>query len=140
MKKLAMTLSALAALTGSAFAADMAPAPRYTKAPVVAPPVATWTGCYISGGGGYSMSNDNHYGVFTDDPTDTPLTDVSTSGGRGWLGMVGAGCDYQFTALGYGVVLGVMGDYDFGGAKGQFEGSFPLPVCSPIWSCHRCWN
>jgi opacity protein-like surface antigen len=50
MKKLALALTALAAMTGSAVAADLAPRP-YVKAP---PPVMvpSWTGFYIFGGGG----------------------------------------------------------------------------------------
>ena len=132
MKKLAITLSALAALTGSAFAADIAPAPRYTKAPMVAPPVATWTGCYVNGGGGYAMTNDDHYAFFTGDPSRTPLSDTSTTGGKGWLGRVGAGCDYQFGGFGgYNIVVGALGDYDFGGTKGTFEGSVPLFTLAP---------
>ena len=51
MKKIALALTALAALTGSASAADLAARP-YTKAPVAVAPVADWTGCYVGGGGG----------------------------------------------------------------------------------------
>ena len=50
MKKIVLTLAALAAFTGSAMAADMAP--RYTKAPVPMPVAPNWTGFYIFGGGG----------------------------------------------------------------------------------------
>ena len=39
-----------------AFAADMAPAPLYTKEPVVAPP-ASWTGFYLGGGIGFRSAN-----------------------------------------------------------------------------------
>ena len=50
MKKLVVALTAMAAFTGSAFAADL-PA-RYTKAPAPVIPVYNWTGFYIFGGGG----------------------------------------------------------------------------------------
>ena len=50
MKKIVLTLAALAAFTGSAMAADMAP--RYTKAPVPMAVAPNWTGFYIFGGGG----------------------------------------------------------------------------------------
>jgi hypothetical protein len=44
MKKLALVLAALGLGTVAASATDMPlPAPRYTKAPVVVAPVATWT-------------------------------------------------------------------------------------------------
>ena len=46
MKKLVLALSAIAAFTGSAIAADL-PARTYSKAPAMVAPVATWTGCYI---------------------------------------------------------------------------------------------
>jgi outer membrane immunogenic protein len=50
MKKLLLALTAVAAFTGSAVAADL-PARTYTKAPIIAP-TPTWTGFYIFGGGG----------------------------------------------------------------------------------------
>jgi hypothetical protein len=46
MKKLVLALSAVAAFTGSALAADL-PARTYSKAPMMAP-VYNWTGFYIS--------------------------------------------------------------------------------------------
>src|SRR5512140_983468 len=61
MKRLALALSAVAAFAAPALAADMAP--RYTKAPP--PPVAAvvhWTGCYVGGGGGYGMWNEENTG------------------------------------------------------------------------------
>lgn len=54
MKKFALALTAIAAFTGSALAADL-PARTYTKAPaVVASPIYNWSGFYIglNGGGG----------------------------------------------------------------------------------------
>ena len=57
-----------------------------TKAPILkAPPplVYNWTGCYLGGGGGYGMLDQEHdtrtlTGVLTDPTMDT--------GGRGWFG------------------------------------------------------
>src|SRR6202035_1651053 len=51
MKKLVLALTALAAFTGSAVAADL-PARTYTKAPEPLPVAPSWTGFYIFGGGG----------------------------------------------------------------------------------------
>ena len=51
MKKLVLALTAVAAFTGSALAADL-PARTYTKAPVMPEPVYNWTGFYIFGGVG----------------------------------------------------------------------------------------
>ena len=43
MKKLVLALTAVAAFTGSALAADL-PARTYTKAPMMPEPVYNWTG------------------------------------------------------------------------------------------------
>ncbi|QPF85534.1 porin family protein [Bradyrhizobium genosp. L] len=66
MKKLAFTLAALAALTGSAVAADM-PVKAYTKAP---PPIVAynWTGCYV---GGYAGGAVQSRAVQAQDPSST---------------------------------------------------------------------
>jgi outer membrane immunogenic protein len=63
MKKIPVGLVVAVAMTGSAFAADMAP--RYTKA-APAPVVAySWTGCYIGGnvGGGWACTQQTQIGV-----------------------------------------------------------------------------
>jgi len=57
MKKLALAISILALSAVSAAAADMAPAPVYTKAPPpVVAPVYNWTGFYVGINGGYSWN------------------------------------------------------------------------------------
>lgn len=118
MNKLVVTLTALAAFTAPALAADMAP--RYAKA--VAAPVAyapSWTGCYVAGGGGYGMYNqDNTLYDGTTVPR-TQLTATDTAGGRGYFGTVGAGCDYQMPLAGWNIVVGAFGDYDFASIKGN---------------------
>ncbi len=114
MKKLLIgsaTFIAFAAF-GFARAADMPP-PVY-KAPPPAP-VYNWTGCYINAGGGYGMWNQDHYAEYGP-PTFTTFDPVSvtyTNGGRGWLGAIGGGCDYQFSMGNLGNwVVGAFGDYD----------------------------
>src|SRR5262245_24262457 len=96
---------------GAAIAADL---PR--KAPVVAPaplPVATWSGCYLTGGIGYGMWNQDNQSFFAPGG----VADIEhTDGGRGWLGRVGGGCDYQFYQR---WVVGVLADYDFASLKGD---------------------
>src|SRR5262249_39583031 len=73
-------------------------------------PVVTynWTGCWISGGVGYGMWNQDHF--LETDPGLFQLTSKETAGGRGWLGRGGAGCGYQFNN---NFVVGIFGDYDF---------------------------
>jgi outer membrane immunogenic protein len=97
MKKLAIALAATAALVGQATAADMA-----VKARPAPPPIATWTGCYISGSVGYGLF-DNESSSFDAIGPITPRTDY---GGRGWLAGGGGGCDYQFGFGGGGGIFG----------------------------------
>src|ERR1700757_4708817 len=108
MKKLLLSsLAALAVTAGSsAFAADLR---MPVKAPYAPPPPAvSWTGCSINGGVGYGFWNQNTFGE--SDPGLVPETNTFSNGGQGWLGRVGAGCDYQFASS---WVIGVFGDYDF---------------------------
>jgi outer membrane immunogenic protein len=115
------TFSALVATSamlgiGAASAADTAPA--YTKAPPAPVYVSSLTGCYVEGGGGYGLWNMDHYdySVFPAVPAGTSTTTVTTTdGGRGWLGRVGAGCDYQVAPK---WLIGGFGEYDFMNLKG----------------------
>ena len=66
MKKIFLATSALVILSvGSAYAADLRPAPR--PAPPPPPPVANWTGFYIGGnlGGAWARGsvNDSLFGL-----------------------------------------------------------------------------
>lgn len=120
MKKLFVSIAGLALLTGSAFAADMAPAPAPAyKAPPPPPPAVNWTGCNLNGGWGYGMYNvDDNVETF---PGLVPTTSSGTSGGRGWLGRFGGGCDYQFGLNGWGnFVVGIFADYDAMDIHGNF--------------------
>jgi outer membrane immunogenic protein len=103
MKRVFFALAGLAALTGTAAAADLPPRPApapYYKAPV-AVPVYNWTGFYIgiNGGGGFGRSTWDSTGSF----------DISG-------GLVGGtvGYNYQF---GQGVV-GIEGDIDWADING----------------------
>jgi outer membrane immunogenic protein len=106
------TAAGLALLSGSALAADLPPAPMPYKAPAVVAPGYNWSGCYLAGGFGYGMFNGDHY--LETLPGRVPLSVTTTSGGRGWLGRGGGGCDYQVgQVFGGNLVLGVLADYDF---------------------------
>jgi outer membrane immunogenic protein len=117
MKRSLLAALAIVALTsGSAFAADLpAPAPVY-KAPPVAAPVANWTGCYISGGGGYGLMSENHFGETF--PGLVGTTAATDTGGQGWMALGGLGCDYQTHVWNWDVVFGAFGDYDWLGYNG----------------------
>ena len=70
MKKLVIALTAAAAFSAPALAADMAPR-TYSKAPPPPMAVASWTGCYVAGGGGYGLWNQENtaYDVTTNPRT-----------------------------------------------------------------------
>jgi outer membrane immunogenic protein len=115
MKRLVLALTAVAAFTGSALAADL-PARTYTKAPVMVE-TPSWTGFYIFGGGGGGVWD-----------ADTSVTNTATGatvvggqrlGGDGWFGTVGAGYDWQFNNT---WVLGILADGQFGSLKGSISG------------------
>ncbi len=122
MKKLVLALTALAAFTGSASAADLAARP-YTKAAPPPAPVVSWTGCYIGGGGGYGLWNQENRDYldpgFRGATTRTALTDTMTTGGRGYFGTVQGGCDYQFGLGSQQFVIGGFADGDWGNIHGQ---------------------
>jgi outer membrane immunogenic protein len=83
----------------------------------------TWTGCYVGGGGGYGLW-DQENTAFIDATSSSPRTQATltnSAGGRGYLGTVQAGCDYQFSQS---FVIGVFGDYDFDSIKGTHETPF----------------
>jgi outer membrane immunogenic protein len=113
---------ALAGLTlaGSAFAADLPPAPMPEyKSPAVVAPVYNWTGCYISAGFGFGLWNQDY--VNETIPGLAPQNGRATNGGRGWMGLAGGGCDVQIpvgSIIG-NVVVGAFADYDFMNVHGS---------------------
>jgi outer membrane immunogenic protein len=116
MKKLVIALTALAALTGSALAADMAPH-TYSKAPAPMPVAPNWTGFYVFGGISGGLWNANTSVVST--ATGAPIIGINQQqGGNGWMGTVGAGYDWQFAGS---WVAGVFADGQFGSIKGTIQ-------------------
>jgi outer membrane immunogenic protein len=104
MKKILLAGTALLTLvSGSAMAADMrpAPAPVYTKAPMMAP-VFSWTGFYIGG---------NLGGAWTNSTINDSLFGLNFSNGNNavFVGGGQVGFNYQVG----NVVLGVEGDFDW---------------------------
>ncbi len=117
MKGLVVAVAALAAISGSAFAADLAAkAPPPLAAPAAGYP---WGGCYLDGGAGYGMWNQDNN---TQSPPGVPITADQTTGGRGWFGQVGGGCDYQFAVAGWGnFLIDALADYSFMNLHGKFD-------------------
>ncbi|MGA7233902.1 MAG: porin family protein, partial [Xanthobacteraceae bacterium] len=82
-----------------------------------------FTGCYVNGGAGYGLWNIDHSFQDTSGALNTVET---TSGGRGWLGRFGGGCDYQFgggTGFWSNWVVGAFADYDTMDLHKNFESS-----------------
>src|SRR6478609_8542436 len=114
MKKLVLALTAVAALSGSASAADLAARP-YTKAAPMMAPVANWTGFYIFGGAGGGL-------WAADSNVQTQLNGLAITrdqrlGGSGFFGTVGAGYDWQFSNW----VAGILADGQFGSIRGSIS-------------------
>jgi outer membrane immunogenic protein len=125
MKKLVLALTAVAALTTSASAADLGARP-YTKAPPPVAPVYNWTGFYIFGGGGGGLWNADSNAQSTGIPAGfgaagTALTRDQRLGGSGWFGTVGVGYDWQFNGR---WVVGLFGDGQFGELRGSMSDPF----------------
>lgn len=118
MKKLVLVLTAVAAFSGSANAADLAAKP-YTKAPVAPPPAYNWTGFYVFGGGGGGLWAADQQVQST--INGTPFSVDQRQGGSGWFGTVGVGYDWQFNTH---WVAGVLADGQFGSIKGTVQDPF----------------
>jgi outer membrane immunogenic protein len=121
MKKLVLALSAVAAFTGSALAADL-PARTYTKAPE-APAALSWTGFYLFGGVGGGVWDADTRVVTTG--TGAPILGGVTQrqGGDGWFGTVGGGYDWQLNSS---WVFGILADGQFGSLKGTIQDQIPF--------------
>ena len=115
MKKLVLALTAVAALTTSASAADLGARP-YAKAPVPYASAYNWTGFYIFGGGGGGLwAADQHVQTTG---AGIPLSIDQRQGGSGWFGTVGVGYDWQVNPT---WVAGVFADGQFGSIKGTLQ-------------------
>ena len=119
MIKLRLTTAAvfmLAAL-GSAGAADLQMPPLAYKAPPPPPSASNWTGCYLGGGGGYGLWNQDT--ALETNPGNVVLSATTTNGGRGWFAQGQVGCDYQFTSpilFNSNLVIGAFADYEYAGS------------------------
>jgi outer membrane immunogenic protein len=113
MKKLVLALTAVAAFTGSAMAADLAPR-TYSKAPAPVAVAPSWTGFYIFGGAGGGLWAADDTAV--SNPGGVPQSLTQRQGGSGWYGTVGAGYDWQFNSS---WVAGIFADGQFGSISGS---------------------
>ena len=110
---------ALSNAASAAHAADLAP--RYAKAPPLAQSLINWTGCYLGGGLGYGMWNQENTSFRDRGAGPVQLTVPATTGGRGEFATLQLGCDYQFAAAGSSFVVGAFADYDLADMKGSLH-------------------
>jgi outer membrane immunogenic protein len=117
MRKHAVAMLFLAAVSTSASAADL-PARIYTKAPVVvAEPIYNWTGFYIGANGGYGWGNTNEFPTVS-----ANTTSFGTSGG-----LAGGQIGYNWQMGSW--VFGLEADGDWA----NINGSAPCP--NPAFTC-----
>ena len=114
MKKLVLALTAVAAMTTSASAADLAARPY---APAVAP-VYSWTGFYILWNADSNVQSTGVVGPLGAlGPAGTAISRDQRLGGSGWFGTVGIGYDWQFSKW----VAGLFADGQFGDIRGSLS-------------------
>lgn len=93
-----------------------------TKAPPQMATATPWTGLYVNGGFGYGGWAADQTVLSGSGPACvTCVTQIQ--GGKGWLGTVGLGYDYQFTQR---IVGGVFGDFDFASLEGTVQDGQPF--------------
>src|ERR1700760_3108276 len=116
MKKIILSIAAVAAMTAAASAADL-PARTYTKAPPPPMVAPNWTGFYIFGGGGGGLwaAEENLH----NNATGLDATRDQRNGGYGWVGTAGLGFDYQFAGTSW--AAGVFADGTWGNLRGSYD-------------------
>jgi outer membrane immunogenic protein len=100
MRRILLAAGTVALSASVALAADLPARPIY-KAPVAAPVVSTWTGCYLGGNAGYGWAPKDW--VFNTTPEGSGTATGGLAGGQ-------IGCDYQFAS---NWVVGIQGMYDW---------------------------
>lgn len=131
MKNFLAVLIAVAGVS-SAQAADL-PARTYTKAPAVQV-ASSWTGFYVGIGGGYGMSDTSSQNIVTVGANN----DNGDRAGRGYVGRVFGGFDYQFAQS---WLVGVLADGDFTNIRGR---AFNVNASAPVggtaqFDARRAW-
>ena len=102
------------------------------KAPAAVPPPApvySWTGVWISGGLGYGLYDVDHSTV---SPITGAVFDIGhNNSGRGWLGKVGVGGDYEFAGPLGNWVVGAFADAQWTNIKGDYSYNCPGGCAGP---------
>ncbi len=106
---------ALAAMSGSAFAADLPS--RVMPPPLPLPPIWSWTGFYVGINGGYGGDRINNYGY----DTGTGALFQNSAASSGFLGGGQVGYNWQFPTS--NVVLGLEADIQASSIKAEYSAS-----------------
>jgi outer membrane immunogenic protein len=123
MKRIFIGIAAIALLTTSAFAADLAPRP-YTKAPVIVDPGYNWTGFYVGGNIGYSWGRSSDTSTLTNGAGTVLLTSTDSSNLNGVVGGGQVGYNWQMQSWVWGLEADIQGT-DEKGSRGIF--TVPAP-------------
>lgn len=137
MKRVLLATTALA-LSGPAFAADLAPVRMPLKAPPVVARPFSWTGCYVGGhlGAGWSHANfidPQNLGTAGGVPAGlfAPTgAGVGIDQGAGFVGGGQIGCDYQFAT---NWVIGLAGDFSWTNINGSTSDPFAFLGGDPLF-------
>lgn len=125
MIKYLAVVAGLSMVSGAALAADLAPAPMpMPQTAAVVQPTSNWTGFYLNAGAGYGFWESDETTISA--VTGANLSSTQSFGGKGYIGLVGGGFDYDFGSLSLGpwtphIVAGLFGDYDFESLKGTIQ-------------------
>ena len=112
MKRILGGMVVAAALSGSAFAADLGPR-TYAKAPAMAAPATNWSGLYIGGNVGYGWGNGST-GILPSDGDNFP-TSTLDSRLKGAFGGAQIGYNWQIGSI----VTGLEADIQSSGIMGS---------------------
>src|SRR4051812_34113054 len=96
MKFKVLLLAATAVVAPQVARAADIPVPVHKSPAVVAAPGLSWTGFYVNGGIGYGQWSAEQTTTGLPGFGEPALPVRQWQGGRGWLGRVGGGFDYQF--------------------------------------------
>jgi len=120
MKQILGGMVVAAALSGSAFAADLPPR-SYDKAPAMASPVANWSGLYVGGNVGYGWGNDSTDFAFLPTPAffEVDNTALDTKS-KGAISGVQIGYNWQMGAI----LAGLEADIQGSGIKSSKQSPF----------------
>jgi outer membrane immunogenic protein len=133
MKRILIGMVAVASLTTSAFAADLAPAP-YTKAPVYVDPGYSWTGFYLGGNIGYSWGTSRDTSTVTNTTTGVVLfAGADKSNLNGFVGGGQIGYNWQMQSWVWSLEADIQGTGEQGSRAFIYvPAGFNIAVLTPV--------